>query len=310
MQSLSVFDPDQLVEAVGSSSLMHTQLSRGSFSGSLLAARFGNVWLDSGCYSQTLISRGTFPSGRIVIGCLLDAKQSGCLNGYRFGRHDIVVFPDGAEMDYLLLGDTRWAAVQVSRSQLEDALQSRLRIRGVKVIPGSVAARFNIVGHIKRLLALVDSDPTRPDHLTPDQAEMFESMLFDDLCLLLESEWQDLETRALHSKSMQLLRRFRNLVDECPGRNQRVATIAQRLDVSPRTLEQTCRDYLGLSPKQYLVCLQLNAVHRELMHQTADSATVEWLARSHGISHLGRFSASYRELFGCNPSATLDKRFF
>ena len=93
VQSMTVFDPDQLAEAVGSSELMHTQFTGGDFRGSLLAVEFTSLRLDTGCYSQSLISRGAFPAGRIVIGCLLDAKQSGCLNGHRFSRHDIVIFP-------------------------------------------------------------------------------------------------------------------------------------------------------------------------------------------------------------------------
>jgi len=309
VQSLTVFDPDQLVEAVGSSHLIHTQLTGGDFRGSLLGVEFGSLRLDTGCYSQSLISRGAFPADRIIIGCLLDAKQSGCLNGYRFGRHDMVVFPEGAELDYLLPADTRWVAIQISRNKLENTLQARLPMQGVKLIPGSVVARFGFVSHLKGLLAHIENGRAPGFRMAPRDAELFESLLFDDICSLLAAEWRDLGTRSHHTRNMGLLQRFERMVEDSPDNNLRVSSVARRLAISPRTLEQTCKDYLGLSPKQYMNCLRLNAVHRELVHKRNDSVTVESVARAHGVSHLGRFSAYYREQFGCNPSVTLNKRF-
>jgi len=308
VQSMTVFDPDQLAEAVGSSELMHTQFTGGDFRGSLLAVEFTSLRLDTGCYSQSLISRGAFPVGRIVIGCLLDAKQSGCLNGHRFSRHDIVIFPEGAELDYLLPADTRWVAIQISRHELESTLQARLPTHGVKVIPGSVAARFNFVSHLKGLLVHIENGAASSCGLAPDDAALFESLLFNDLCHLLEAEWQDPGARAHHSRNMGLLQQFERVVEKYPDSNPRISAIARQLAISPRTLQQTFKNYLGLSPKQYINCLRLNAIHQELVHETKNSATVESIARLHGVAHLGRFSAHYRAQFGCNPSITLNKR--
>jgi len=49
----------------------------------------------------------------------------------------------------------------------------------------------------------------------------------------------------------------------------------------------------------------MNLVRRALQRADASTATVTQLATDHGFWELGRFSVSYRRLFGESPSETL-----
>ena len=309
VHSLAVFDPDELVEAVGSSTLTHTQLSGGSFRGEVLAAQFGSCRVDTGRYSQTLISRGAFPSDQLVIGCLLDSGAAGCLNGYRFGRHDCVVFPAGAELDYLLPADTYWVALQVPQASMEAYGPDRIAARGQQLISGSQGIGARFVAQIKGVLDAITAGAGEPAGVTQSGANWLESLLLDTVCCLLSENLAGADARPHHAVRMALVRAFERLVEDNDYRNLRIADIATRLNVSQRTLESCFKDLLGMSPMQYLIRLRLNAIHHALMRYSDDSATVETIARQHGVNHLGRFSAYYRAQFGCNPRATLRRRF-
>jgi len=78
------------------------------------------------------------------------------------------------------------------------------------------------------------------------------------------------------------------------------------LNVSRRELEYAFRATFDVSPWDYFQKLRLNAVYRDLRRSPAKlSGYVTEIAMTHGITHLGRFSAQYRELFGERPSETL-----
>jgi AraC-like DNA-binding protein len=309
VHSLAVFDPDELVEAVGSSILAHSQLSGGAFRGELFAMQLANCRLDSGRYNQTLISRGAFPSDQLVIGCLLDAGTAGCLNGYRFGRHDCVVFPAGAELDYLVPADTHWVALQVPQASIEAYGLDRIAAQGLQVISGSHGTGARFVAQTKGVLDAITAGAGEPAEVTQSGANWLESRLLDTVCCLLSENLAGADARPHHAARMALVRAFERLVEDNAYRNLRIAQIAMRLNVGQRTLESCFKDLLGMSPMQYLIRLRLNAIHHALMRYSVDSATVETIARQHGVNHLGRFSAYYRDQFGCNPQATLRRRF-
>ena len=83
--------------------------------------------------------------------------------------------------------------------------------------------------------------------------------------------------------------------------------IAKAACVSPRTLEVSFRRVHQQTPLAFLRMLRLDRVREAL--QTAASGfqpvSIIELALQHGFSHMGRFSAYYRERFGCPPSVTL-----
>lgn len=81
-----------------------------------------------------------------------------------------------------------------------------------------------------------------------------------------------------------------------------VDDVALALRVSRRELEYAFRTVLDQSPRDYLQALRLNAIRRTLLR--ADKGTIITIAHAHGVTHLGRFAASYHALFGEKPSET------
>lgn len=82
-----------------------------------------------------------------------------------------------------------------------------------------------------------------------------------------------------------------------------VGDIAAAAGISLRSLQCGFNQYCGASPSGYLRQLRLEAVHRELAHPqnrlSVGEVAVKW-----GFTHLGRFAAQYREVYGKSPSQT------
>jgi len=259
------------------------------------SVRVGGLIIDQGCYSQTLLVRGGFAPTRITFAFPLSEREPGILNGIQLFAHDLVVFPEGAEIDCVLPADTDWCTVQLERDTLLAA----------KIDAESIA-RFSVVspraGQHARLVRLMRA---AADGLVPPQEQhTFNDALLEELYQALDPQ-RDQCRRPSFCDRADLLRRFERLADAQYAERHSIAELAQTLGVGRRTLEEAFRDYVGLSPARYVAVLRLNAMRRELLHASADNPRVAELASRYGVVHLGRFANDYRQMFGELPSQTL-----
>lgn len=86
-----------------------------------------------------------------------------------------------------------------------------------------------------------------------------------------------------------------------------IADLVRATGVAGRTLFMHFRDFKGVSPMRYLRNARLRHVRQALLRADPD-ASVTVVAMNAGFTHMGRFSAAYRRLFGESPSSTLGRR--
>jgi AraC family ethanolamine operon transcriptional activator len=293
--SLEAFDADLLAEAVRDGGFEHRQLHPGPFRGELVRAEVGDLTIDRGCYSQTLLARGGFSPARITIGFLLSDREPGCINGIRSRAHDLVVFPKGGELDYVLPAATEWCTVQFERHTLLAAGIPAESIERMSVVSPRVGQHARLARLMRSALDGLVS--TREQHA-------FRDSLLDELYPALDPQREQCRHANFYDRA-NLLRRFEQLVDAQGAARCSIAELAQALGVARRTLELAFRDHLGVSPARYVAVLRLNAMRRELLSASEDNLCVAELARRHGVIHLGRFASVYRQMFGELPCQTL-----
>ena len=87
--------------------------------------------------------------------------------------------------------------------------------------------------------------------------------------------------------------------------------IASHVCVCRRTLELVFKRNGELPPLAYARQVRLDAVHKSLIlnRKSGSAITVTEIALAHGFLHMGRFSAYYKQQFGCNPSTTLKNNY-
>lgn len=86
-----------------------------------------------------------------------------------------------------------------------------------------------------------------------------------------------------------------------------VEELCRQFNVGRRMLNYCFQETLGTSPLLYLRNLRLNGVRRELRMHPARPEAIRDIAGRWGFSHLPRFAAEYRTLFGELPSDTFKR---
>lgn len=82
-----------------------------------------------------------------------------------------------------------------------------------------------------------------------------------------------------------------------------LADLARAAGLSPRALNLLCQRVHGLPPMSWLRALRLQAAHARL--QAEPWLPVTQVALDCGFGHLGRFSAYFRQRYGCLPGKKL-----
>lgn len=94
-----------------------------------------------------------------------------------------------------------------------------------------------------------------------------------------------------------------DLMEAQPEQHLSLSDMARVAGVSARTLQDAFKRYVGISPTAYLRDVRLHRVRAELTNATSQVSVTE-VASRWGFTHLGRFSAAYRQRFGESPSQT------
>lgn len=101
-----------------------------------------------------------------------------------------------------------------------------------------------------------------------------------------------------------IVKRVIDAVHQDPSRPWTAGEMAELVGVSVRRMQQGFREYVGMTPIEYLADVRLTHVHADLADST-DSSTVSEIAARWGLMHNGRFAAAYRRKYGVPPSQTL-----
>jgi len=89
-----------------------------------------------------------------------------------------------------------------------------------------------------------------------------------------------------------------------------ISDLVEELDIGARTLQNSFKEYVGISAKQYLQTLRLNAIREELRLSDPKHRTVSDIASKYGFFHPSHFTQEYRKFFGETPSQTLSRTFY
>ncbi|MGW5267597.1 AraC family transcriptional regulator [Rhodococcus sp. NPDC003994] len=100
-----------------------------------------------------------------------------------------------------------------------------------------------------------------------------------------------------------IVKRVMDAVEADPARGWTAGDFAQIAAAGARRLQQGFREYVGMTPMEYLLDVRLGHIHADLLRADDDSTVTEVAARW-GLLHTGRFAAAYRRKYGVPPSAT------
>jgi AraC-like DNA-binding protein len=113
------------------------------------------------------------------------------------------------------------------------------------------------------------------------------------------------EGAAVRGRQAEIMSRFEARIRARANWTHAMPDICSSLGIPDRTLRAYCEDYLGMSPKRYVLLRRLQFTRRALRAADPGVTSVSEIARRYGFDGLGRFAATYHERFGELPSDTL-----
>jgi AraC-like DNA-binding protein len=96
-----------------------------------------------------------------------------------------------------------------------------------------------------------------------------------------------------------------DIIEARPHLALTTATLARQCHVSMRTLQAGFQRHLTMSPMDYLRLVRLRHAHRDLRSAHPTHSTVAAIAHRWGFTHLGRFAAAHKKMYGVTPLQTL-----
>lgn len=157
----------------------------------------------------------------------------------------------------------------------------------------------------EKIVSVIERTISQPDLLTDRiTAEAIENEIMEVFLLSTKLGPVSLNHAARHRAA----KKAEDYIRENIGENITVSSLCKNIGVSERALRNGFIEYFGVPPKVYLQNLRLHNIRRSLKAGNPKTTSITELAMRFGITHLGRFSHNYHQLYGELPSITLQKK--
>ncbi|MER5734770.1 AraC family transcriptional regulator [Streptomyces sp. NPDC002262] len=228
---------------------------------------------------------------------------------YASAREALLLDPAGDTFLDRWSGDGRILSVKVGAAELRDRLESLLGRPphgGLVFRPRLDIARGPGLGWV-RFARRVAAEALAGEGLAHHElvARPLQEALLNGLLLAAEHPWRDELAHPGGPRRPAPVKRAMDAVRERPEHPFTTGELAVHARVSVRRLQESFREYVGMSPMAFVREVRLERVREELRAAEPDEVSVSEVAWRWGFAHQGRFAAHYREKFGESPSRTL-----
>jgi AraC family ethanolamine operon transcriptional activator len=249
--------------------------------------------------------------GTRVVHLLLHWSRSLYWNGMSLDRPGVIVWGDSC--DYCRVGtDVRTAALVIEESKLRERIETWASssqrawdsLDGHMLADTPQARRF--AGIVEWVCGLASRGSPRLG-VPAFRAQLSERLLFA-LVGAVEAQGEcDLLGDATDRQRTRIVRQITDHLYADPNSVLEISDLCRLTGCSARTIAYACQTVLETSPMRYLRQLRLNRARILLRQADPEASSVSECAYSVGFTHLGRFSAEYRRLFGELPRQTLGR---
>lgn len=285
-----------------------TALGRGNFRAKLVQVTLPNLWMQR--FSETLprIARTATSAARAIVVFPTSPRSVHVWGGrempwgtlYRVGVGQEIFQRCGefAETGSMSLQAESFSATVAAITHRDVRLRSSSLT--VKPPPAAMARLYHLHSAAG---ALAESDPAILENAATAHS-LEQELVFAMVSCVTEPAAEDSLALRHHQT---ILRAFRALIEANVGTPLYLPEICMALGVSNRTLQRCCLEQLGISPLRYLMLRRMHMVRRALTAAEPSPGIITATATRYGFWELGRFSVSYRHIFGELPSATLHR---
>jgi AraC-like DNA-binding protein len=300
-------DPDDYAASVRATTAHLTIVERGCFAAKLIRIDLHD--LSMGRFSESLprVAHAEVLTGRANISFRTQPGPSLVTSGLELHQADIL--HRGAVHDYFQqsTGSANFGSVSLP---VEELVSVGAEVAGCDLTPPRDALAVRPPpGAMARLQHLHAAAGTLAENApaviaNPAASHGFEQALIEALMECLGAGDVNEDRSALRQHAS-IMRRFYREIEEHLDQSLYVPELCTAIGVSERTLRVCCQEYLGVSPKRYLILRRMHLVRRALRESSPTATTVTEIATRYGFWQFGRFAGEYRSIFGELPSTML-----
>ena len=306
---LSFTDPFPYQAAIRAADVELYPTTKGEFHAELTQINLNQLWMQRFHERLPQIYVGKVRPGRRIIGFLTDEDQPTLLHcGRDVSPHDIV-FSDDDVMHHRTEGDCRYGGMSMTNDDFDAACKAIVGHEfPVDKLKRFVRPNPDLMSRLTRIHGTVGLiAKTSPPLLElPEVSRALEQQLVHLMVrCLTEGASAKMTTGGLRHNA--IIARFEAFLEANPNKPLYLAEICAAIGATERTLRNACEEYLGIGPIRYLGLRRMHLVRRALLRAVYSTTTVTRVATDHGFWELGRFSVTYRIMFGETPSETLQR---
>ena len=240
------------------------------------------------------------PKGMISIGIVHDAQGKFCFGNAKLKSGDMLIFDDTAPSS--LITDKRLSASVIS-------IPKKTYRRLTQALTPYLGKVLTDKGHaMAKMMEDILEQAKTDETFMQDEARQkaLETELINHLNILLETQTPYFPKL---TKGEKIALTIRDRIYRHINGKVTIASLAEEFGVSEQTLQNAFKSLFGFTPNRFIRHLKLNHVRKALIEADPQHDTIVNIANRWGFTHMGHFSRYYTELFGENPSVTLQRKF-
>ena len=279
----------------------YTKMENGLFKGSISAVSTTRIQMAQESFSQSFLSRGSFPDGCVLL-LYSTSKSEFNFQNNSIEPHEIVFLQKGDELDVLTYGESNIMSIVIEEeffnnefySFFGDIPESLLQNKRLTISSHMIEFFHNSLQLWRNYLS-----NELPYITTPPDYYKIESQILRDVFSSLSL------IPSLKARKKFQCKKVRDILHENIILNIDMVTLANELNISESLLYEVFKTKYGVTPKKYLQSLRLSAIRKELVLAHPNTTTVKNIAQKYNFYHMGHFARAYQERFMETPSETL-----
>jgi AraC-like DNA-binding protein len=305
--ALSFSDPLPFQAAISTANLEFLPTTKGQFRAELTKVCMDQLWMHRFDQDLPLINAGAVRPERRVFTFLTSVKPAAMRHcGMDVSSGDIIVH-NFDEIHQQTGAKCHIGSMSLTIRALDTACKA-ITGREFSGLPLKHLVRPNaaLMSRLLKLHEMVGQLATTVPELleVPEAARSLEQQLIHILVRCL-TEGVSIQMTRGGRRHDRIVAKFEEYLEANPNMPLYLAEICEAVGAAERTLRAACEEHLGMGPIRYLAMRRMHLARRSLLRAAPSTATVTKIATDHGFWELGRFSVSYRAMFGETPLATL-----
>lgn len=286
------------------------QMSPGKIDYCLSIQKIGGLQFFRERTNRVLMKRGACWPGSVIFSFVIHAHGAAWLGGHRLDDCRMTFLADGQQMPETLTPEGLDVLyIALDKRQLAEKLaacgQHAIAQRLLSHQAIALQYKDDLLQTSPMSQVVGQSDALHGAGAASGQLPFSEEQLLNYLLTVIGSAQSIHPVTDTHNK--QVIDRARSLLLSDDGQSPSVTDVAAELGISRRYLQTCFNKAVGIPATAFVRAEKLNRVRRDLLkaRQSLNTSMIGDVATEAGFSHLSRFAAEYRQLFGELPSETV-----